>query len=1066
MKFDNQWIANPQYYAINRLKAHSDHKTYRDKACNENFQKSLNGKWKFYYAETIQDAPRGFSRPDYDLSSYDEITVPSHIQMSGYGRPQYTNTAYPWDGTEDIIPGQIPAFNPVGTYVLDLDESEFTKGSAYISFQGVESAFSLWMNGEFVGYSEDSFTPAEFELSSYIREGKNRIGVQVYKYSSGSWLEDQDFFRFSGIFREVYLFTKPKIHLEDIFVKTIADSADIQNSAFEIRLNMNFEYDRPGHYLAKYDLKAPNGEIVCSFDKEIIGKKRENEIVCSETLEKPDEYTDTASIRVQHPLLWSAEFPNLYQLTIQIMDMDAIKENVLVMDTIDKKSLDENAQDKLPIEVIVQPIGIRQFGISNSVMKLNGKRIVFNGVNRHEFCNEKGRILSFDQQRGDVITMKRNNINAVRTSHYPNSSVFYDLCDRYGIYMIDEANLETHGSVYRPDGLKKDERAVPADHPKWRAAVLDRANSMFERDKNHPSILLWSCGNESAGGKVIFDESELLRMRDETRVIHYEGLANDNSYPDTSDVVSRMYWKVPDIENYLKEHRDKPFISCEYAHSMGNSTGNLWKYTDLAKHNPLYQGGFIWDFVDQAIMTTAPDGSSYPGYGGDFGDRPHDADFSGNGILFSDRTPSPSLPQVKYDYQGFEIVPESDKFTIRNHTLFTDSKDYDVTVVLTVNGIEKKKDKIKTSVAPGGEAIYLLDYDAQKLADENKDGEYIVTITMTLREETDYAPAGFEIAFGQSEGFGSYQLGMPGNVRTDKPVLENCIYDIGIVGNTFHYMFRKGLVSLGSIRRMDGDGSRRKWTDAEEILYHPLRPNFWRAPVQNDTGNGMIMRQGIWKLISETAMCNPVEVRTSDDKSMVMACFSYTSPYYPAGELARITYEVCGDGLMKVTMQSEGFENMPCLPEYGVILSLPSNYEHLTWYGRGPKETYADRKSGSRIGLYQNLVRDNVSPYIMPQETGNHADTRYAIISDGNEKAVYIYSVDEAINVSVTPYTPQELENARHAFELPSPYETVVRISSAQMGVGGDDSWGAPVHEEFMIPSAGKKHLSFYFSLV
>lgn len=1037
MKFEYSWIADPTVYAVNRLKAHSDHKYYFDAQKQEDGKTSLNGTWKFHYAETWKDAPRGFSRCDFDVAAWDEITVPSHLQLSGYGNPQYTNIAYPWDGSEDVLPGQVPQlYNPTGTYVLDIADAS---GMDYISFQGVESAFSLWVNGAFVGYSEDSFTPSEFYILPFLKEGsKNRIGVQVYKYSSGSFLEDQDFFRFSGIFRDVYAFCKPQLHLEDLFVRT---SLSADQTQAKVRLQMQYEGDIHKTYHGVYTLVAPDGKEECSFKKVLKTMERVHKIVSDELLDAEDSYTDEAQICIENPMLWSAEFPHLYQLTIEIY---------------------ADGQEN-PVEVIVQPIGIRSIRMENHILTLNGKRLLFNGVNRHEFCMENGRILSKEQQEGDVLNMKRHNINSVRTCHYPNASVFYELCDSYGLYLIDEANLETHGSVYKPEGNMRDERAVPADRPEWLYAVLDRANSMFERDKNHPSILLWSCGNESAGGLDIYKESELLRRRDDTRYVHYEGIANDNAYPDTSDVISRMYWKVPDIENYLKEHTDKPFISCEYAHSMGNSTGNLSEYTDLAKREPLYQGGFIWDYVDQAITAYGPDGEPYPGYGGDFADRPHDADFSADGIMFADRSPSPKLSQVKYDYQNFSFVCEKDKFILQNHTLFTDSDDYKVNAVLLRNGQEVRRDVIRTNVAPGNQATYFLPYDAKEIAESARDGEYVVTISMCLAEKTMYAPAGFEIAFGQSEGFGDYQKGLAFATSQTQAIIENCVYDIGVRGEGFAYMFRKGLVSLGSMKKYAAD-QKRRITDATEYLYHHLKPSFYRAPVQNDTGNGYQMRQGIWKLITETAMANPTGVRMSEDGLRAVIEYSYTSTYVPTGELAHMTFEIDGNGLMKVSMTSENLAGLPAIPEYGVTFALPLSFDQFSWYGRGPQETYADRKTGNRLGFYQNLVMDNVAPYVMPQETGNHTDTRYACIQNAHH-AMYIYADGAPINISVLPYTPQELEQARHAFELPRPYETVVRITSAQMGVGGDDSWGAPVHDAYMIPSEGKKTLSFFMQL-
>ena len=1079
-KFGFEMIRDPEVFAVNRLRAHSDHAYYRDEQGTVPFRSPLNGTWKFHYAQNLKEAPRGFARRDFDCSGWDEIEVPGHLQLQGYGQPQYSNVAYPWDGHENIKPGEIPEYdNPVGTYVKDV---ELTGEPVYLSFQGVESAFSLWINGEFAGYSEDSFTPAEFDLTPYVVKGRNRIGVQVYRYSSGSWLEDQDFFRFSGIFRDVWLYEKPECHLEDLFVRTRPNE---DRAGAEIRLDFRYEYSAQEYierenavqeavgyedtrkrqaqekagYSADYELIAPNGKVVVAFSKNIKGRVRENETVTPESLTAPDVYTDEVCIRVDQPFLWSAEQPWLYTLWIRIRKGNSL------------------------LETVRQRIGIRDFAIRHAVMELNGKRIVFQGVNRHEFCAKSGRVLPKELQKQDVVNMKRNNINSVRTSHYPNATCFYELCDEYGLYLIDETNLETHGAVYRPCGVMHDELAVPCDHPEWLYAVLDRANSMFERDKNHPSVLLWSCGNESAGGLNIYRMSELFRAKDDTRPVHYEGLANDNAYPDTSDVISRMYWRPDSIAEYLKKNRAKPFISCEYAHSMGNSTGNLDEYTRLTETEVLYQGGFIWDYVDQAILTKDPHGNEYPGYGGDFADRPNDADFSGNGIMFSDRTPSPKLSQVKHEYQNFRITVDHDRFVINNKSLFEDTGAYQVYAILTRNGETVREDEIVVKVAPGTEAIYLLPYDAKVISSQRADGEYIVTVSMRLREDRNYADAGFEVAFGQSEGFGTYRSSLvcasnhagadmgsavKGNQTAGKHMsadradsknmltplrFEDCTFHVGVAGDGFHYIFQKGKEGFCSMK-----------IQGKELLYRKLRPNFWRAPVQNDNGNGMPWRQGQWKLISENLIAQFREAAYDTDVNIVRIEYDYTISSQE-DVICHVSYRINEAGLIKVTMETEGCPGLPEMPEFGMLFALPVQYEHLLWYGRGPEETYWDRKSGNRIGCYRNLVKDTMAPYLLPQETGNHADVRMAQITDHDGFGLRILAQEQPLNVSAVPYMPQELEQARHWFELPQPYETVVRVSALQMGVGGDDSWGAMVHPQYRIPAEGKKRLTFYLTV-
>lgn len=1064
MKFDYNVIRNPEIFAIRRLKAHSDHAWYRDEAGEQDSKLSLNGNWKFRYSENIASAPKGFEREGYDDSEWDTISVPGHMELQGYGHPQYLNVTYPWDGVEAALPGEVPVrYNPTGSYIREVS-LVLTDEPVFLCFHGVESAFALWVNGSFAGYSEDSFTPAEFEITPFLRDGKNKIAVQVYRFSSGSWLEDQDFFRFSGIFRDVFLYTKPACHLEDLFVRTALEE---NNTKALLSISLRYEYlhmSEANDFLAEYRVYSPEGKELVRFTKPVEGRPALHETVNAETLTAPDVYTQQLTVKLEQPLLWSAEKPQLYTLKIFVRRVDA-----------------DGSICGL-VEQIVQKVGIRSFMLQNGIMELNGRRIVFKGVNRHEFCAHSGRVLPYELQKQDVLNMKRSNINAVRTSHYPNSSCFYDLCDSEGIYLIDETNLETHGCVYRDGARPDDAISIPADKPEWQAAVLDRANSMFERDKNHPSVLLWSCGNESSGGMDIYKMSQLFHAKDETRLVHYEGLCHDDRYPDTSDVVSRMYWKPAEIASFLKEHREKPFISCEFAHSMGNSTGNFDEYTNLAETEPLYQGGFIWDYVDQAMEAANADGKPYLGYGGDFADRPHDADFSGNGIMFADRTPSPKLVQVKHDYQNFRITVQHDRVILKNLSLFESTEPYRVIAVLTKNGERVREDELPVRVATGTEAIYLLPYDAKTISAEHSDGEYMITVSVLLKKDRSYAPAGYEVAFGQSDCFGRYLddtlVRVAAKAHKKKkalsetqnaPIVEECIYNVGVHGEymtadsktpmQFHYIFNRGNQAFLSMTL--NTSAIQKYLPAKELLYRPLKPNFWRAPIQNDIGNGMPGRQGIWKLISENMTASLTMTKREADGT-VLVRYEYRTPFYE-GILCTVTYRVNAAGLIKVTMESDGFTGLPDLPEFGMCAALPLFYDNLRWYGRGMEETYADRKSGSKIGCYHNLVMDNVAPYLFPQETGNHTDVRFADITDADGLGLHIlYDGQNPLNVSALPYLPQELETARHPFELPKPYETVVRISGMQMGVGGDDSWGAPVHEPYLIPAEGRKAFSFY----
>ena len=600
--FDSNIIKNPEIFEQNRLAAHSDHVCYKNELEKIKGKSSLrydmNGLWKFAYAKNQSLAPCGFEEADYDCKSWDEIRVPAHIQMEGYDVPIYTNTTYPWEADEFIKPGEVPEiFNPVASYVKYFTIPENMKNKRVcISFQGVESGFALWLNGHYVGYSEDTFDPSDFELTDYIVEGENKLAVRVWKWTSSSWCEDQDFYRFSGIFRDVFLYVLPCAHVEDLsVVPTLNDTFD------EGTLNVSIKADGDG--IASVKLYELGDLSVEKYDRAKL-------LLEEFDIELRDKAICEGSCNVKNPLLWSAEKPNLYEVKIIVKDSHGNE-----------------------TEFISQLAGFRRFEMVDGLMKLNGKRIVFKGVNRHEFSSITGRVPNRDEVIKDIVTMKKNNINAIRTSHYPDDSMIYELCDIYGIYMIAENNLESHGTweAYNKGYVDLD-FVVPKDKPQWREMMLDRANSCYQRDKNHPAILIWSCGNESFGGKTIYEMSQLFRQLDKHRLVHYEGVFNDRSYNDTSDMESQMYTSVAGIEKFLAENPEKPFICCEYTHAMGNSCGAMHKYTELSDREPRYQGGFIWDYIDQSIYKKDRYGKWFLTYGGDFGDRPTDGDFSGNGI--------------------------------------------------------------------------------------------------------------------------------------------------------------------------------------------------------------------------------------------------------------------------------------------------------------------------------------------------------------------------------------------------------------------------------------------------
>lgn len=1021
--FDSNIIKNPEIFEQNRLTAHSDHVCYKNELEKIKGKSSLrydmNGLWKFAYAKNQSLAPCGFEAADYDCKNWDEIRVPAHIQMEGYDVPIYTNTTYPWEADESIKPGEVPEiFNPVASYVKYFTIPENMKNKRVcISFQGVESGFALWLNGHYVGYSEDTFDPSDFELTDYIIEGENKLAVRVWKWTSSSWCEDQDFYRFSGIFRDVFLYAVPCAHVEDLsVVPTLNDTFD------EGTLSVSIKADGDGIASVKlYELGDLSVEkydraklLLEEFDIELRNKE-----ICE------------GSCNVKNPLLWSAEKPNLYEVKI------------IVKDTHGNET-----------EFISQLAGFRRFEMVDGLMKLNGKRIVFKGVNRHEFSSITGRVPNRDEVIKDIVTMKKNNINAIRTSHYPDDSMLYKLCDIYGIYMIAENNLESHGTweAYNKGYVDLD-FVVPKDKPQWREMMLDRANSCYQRDKNHPAILIWSCGNESFGGKTIYEMSQLFRQLDKHRLVHYEGVFSDRSYNDTSDMESQMYTPVAGIEKFLAEHPEKPFICCEYTHAMGNSCGAMHKYTELTDREPRYQGGFIWDYIDQSIYKKDRYGKWFLTYGGDFGDRPTDGDFSGNGICYGgEREASPKMQEVKFNYQNISVDFDSDDiFTVTNKNLFVNTSVFDAFAILLADGEEVYRTKLQISVPPMDRASYEVPVTLKNsMIDVEK--EYCIVVSFVLKENTIWEKAGYEIAFGQH--------------MIKKPVSEySCDKSVELVvgngnilvrGENFKALFSR--MNLGMVSYVYG---------GVEMLPNTIPlPNFWRTPTNNDSGNMMPQRYAQWKIASmyvttrQNQRFADTSPRVEKNDNNIAITYTYFMPTTPQSS-CEVTYRVFGDGTIETTLSYDPVKELGDMPEFGMIFKLDADYDTVKWYGLGPQETYEDRQHGGKYGVYENKVADNIAEYLVPQESGNKCRVRYAKVMDKKGRGMLFFG--DELSFSALPYTPHELENAAHHFELPPVHYTVVRVAKKQMGVGGDDSWGAHTHPEYLLDASEKMEFTFCF---
>ncbi|MBV7506154.1 DUF4981 domain-containing protein [Bacillus sp. sid0103] len=1003
------WLTDVNVFAVNRLPAHSDHLYYETleqakTAGPMAMRHNLNGNWKFNYSVNPDNRPENFYKMDFNCLGWGNITVPGHIQLQGYGKPQYVNTMYPWDGLNEIRPPEIPLdHNPVGSYVKMFTVPQNMENKpVYISFQGVESAFYVWINGEFVGYSEDSFTPAEFDLTPFLTKGENKLAVQVYQRSTGSWLEDQDFWRFSGIFRDVYLYTVPEIHFYDADIRAELDSS-FTKGTLRADLKLLSDLALPSKIVA--ELYDTEGQIVATQNGDFIDGKW------------------TVSMAVDQPELWSAENPYLYKLYIQVY----------------------NELGKL-VEVIPQKVGFRRFEMVDKIMRLNGERMIFKGVNRHEFNCRTGRAITKEDMLWDIKTLKQNNINAVRTSHYPNQSYWYELCDEYGVYVIDEMNLETHGS-WQKMGAVEPSWNIPGNKPEWENIVMDRAVSMYERDKNHPSILIWSCGNESYAGEVILNVSKYFKRVDPSRLVHYEGVFHAREYNDTSDMESRMYAKPADIENYLNDNPSKPYISCEYMHAMGNSLGGMYKYTDLEQKYPMYQGGFIWDYIDQSIIKKDRYGKEFLAYGGDFDDRPTDYGFCTNGIVYANREVSPKMKEVKYLYQNLKLVPDRSGVTIQNESLFADTSDYDLEYILYLEGKEQYRDQLEVNVAPQSDGRVEFNWPVEIAS---VSGEYCIHTSLRLREGKLWADAGHEIAFGQYV-FQVESSEEPAQIFGELRVVTGDV-NIGVHGRDFTIIFSKQAGSLVSLNYA-----------GKEMIALPPAPLFWRATTDNDRGYSQGYHSGLWYAASLTRKCVGIEVEEA--KGQVSVTFTYKLAISEE-VVVKVGYTVLPDGSVRVKSVYHGAENLPQLPIFAVSFKVPADYDQLEWYAMGPEENYSDRAMGARLGIFKNQVSDNLSGYVMPQESGNRTGVRRVSVTNKQGQGIKISTVAEPLECNFSPYTAFELENAQHHYELPNVHYTVVTVAGKQMGVGGDDSWGAPVHEEHLIHANQNMEFEFVINRI
>lgn len=999
---DTAWLADPTVFAVGRRPHRSDHVAHLSIAAAlaggpTSLRQSLDGRWRCHAVDRVADVPANFFARDYDVADWREIAVPGHLQMQGFGAHQYVNTQYPWDGHADIRPPALPEDNLVGCYVRDfIPGALFDEAGADLVFEGVETAFYVWVNGVFVGYSEDSFTPARFDVTAQLVAGVNRLAVAVYQRSSASWIEDQDFWRLTGIFRPVYLEARRPAHLYDLDARpTLSDDF----SAGRLAVGLTFE-PAPGATVA-VELRDAAGAVVASAAA----------LPVAETVE--------CVLEVERPALWSAEAPNLYRLVVVVRDAAGAV-----------------------LSAVTERVGFRRFELRDGVMRLNGERLVFNGVNRHEFAATKGRAVGEAEMLWDIRFLKQHNINAVRTSHYPNASLWYRLCDLHGVYVIDETNLESHGS-WQKEGKIRPDWVVPGDRPEWRDCVIDRAQAMVERDKNHPSILIWSCGNESFGGANIAAMADWFRQHDSSRLVHYEGIFHDRRYPSSSDMESRMYSKPADVVAYLESAPEKPFILCEYSHAMGNSCGGLHLYTDLVDLYPQYQGGFIWDYVDQAIAVTDADGRTRLAYGGDFADRPSDYEFCGNGLVTADRRPTPKAQEVKALYAPYVLRPDAGGVSIRNKNLFAPIGNLTLGWRLLRDGAVVAAGAMPApAIAPATTERVALDLPAVDGA-----GEVVLSVELTLATGTSWGEAGHVVAFGETVlAARPWPLAAPAVLRT-----VNGDLNLGVTTPAFTALFGRpfgGPISLKARGR--------------ELIERAPRLIFWRAVTDNDRGNQHGLEHALWH--GSSLYQRVVGCEVDADAATPGITWRFALPGVPVEPT--VAYRFRADGTLSVVAEMPAVPGLPELPLFGLQFTLSKALDRFHYYGLGPMETQIDRCRGGRLGLWSETVVGNRTPYLRPQECGNRVGVRFAAVTDAAGRGLRFDAVDAPFEFQALPWTAFELEAAAHPEDLPSVSRTVVRLASRQMGVGGDDSWGAPVAAAYRVPAERPQALRFTLSAI
>jgi beta-galactosidase len=1002
----NDW-ENPAVFQINREPARAAFLPYADEssAIADEYTRSpwflsLDGKWKFNWSPTPNERPMDFFKTDFNTTNWKEISVPSNWELNGYGIPIYTNITYPFVKNPPFI---AHADNPVGSYRRSFElPGNWNGRRVYLHFEAGTSAMYIWVNGEKVGYSENTKSPTEFDITPYVKEGKNLVAVEVYRWSDGSYLEDQDFWRLSGIDRDVYLYSTANTRIADFFARPDLD-ASYKNGSLSVDVtlkNMNG---------VTKNNQTVEAKLVDASGRAVFRKTIKINVAANAT------ETTTFTQKVSMPKLWSNETPNLYSLLLTLKD--------------------ENGKF---LETVSTQVGFRKVELKNGQLLVNGIRIMVHGVNIHEHNPKTGHYQDKETMMKDIKMMKQLNINAVRCSHYPNNIMWVKLCNEYGLFLVDEANIETHGMGAEGQGTF-DKSKHPAYLPEWKAAHLDRIHSLVERDKNQPSVILWSLGNECGNGPVFHEGYNWIKNRDKTRLVQFEQAGEQEN----TDVVCPMYPSMAYMKEYAQRKEVKrPFIMCEYAHAMGNSSGNFQEYWDIISSSKNMQGGFIWDWVDQGFEMTDEVGRKYWSYGGDMGSQNYtnDENFCHNGLVWPDRTPHPGAFEVKKVYQDilFKGVDLSKGLIeVTNGFGYTNLDQYQFKYEVLKNGLLIKTGTI--AIALAAQSKKQLQLELPKMTVE--DGvEYLVNVYAYTKFGSAVLPQNFEVAreqfaIGESKYFMKVvDMGAGPVVKEDKDRITLSAAGVEVTLSK----------ESGLIQDYQSNGER-------FFMQVPV-PNFWRAPTDNDFGNNMQVSSNVWRAVGRVSSLKSIEVKEESGKTTVVATLSLTD----VASTYTIVYTMNGDGsLTMVNSFKAGNTPLAEMPRFGMLFSLKKDLNNFSYYGRGPWENYQDRNTSSLKGIYQSKVADQYVPYTRPQENGYKTDVRWLSLTNNSGVGIEIEGL-QPLGVSALHNYPEDFDPGltkkyRHLNDITPRNEVVVCVDLAQRGVGGDNSWGALPHPQYQL---------------